>query len=58
MNAAISAWSQDIYVFEEQENENKASENECYVAEFNTSRTYMSKLINGGDDEISEAAEL
>lgn len=57
LNAAISAWSQDKHAFEEQETENEASENERYAAEFNANRTYMSNLINGGDDEISEAVE-
>ena len=57
LNAAISAWSQDKHAFEEQETENEASENERYAVEFNANRTYTSNLINGGDDEVSEAVE-
>ena len=57
LSAAISSWSQNKAAFEQKENENEISENKRYAAEFNTSRKYMSNLINGEDKTVSEAVE-
>ena len=57
LDTAISDWSQDKYAFEQQEIESEISENERYAAEFNSNRTYLSNLINGEDEEVSEAVE-
>lgn len=57
LNAAIAGWTQDKDSFELQENEREVSENERYTAEFNSSRLYMSNLINGEDEVVSEAVE-
>lgn len=57
LNQAIMAWNQEKDRFEAAEAENERKENERYIAEFNASKQYMSNLINGEDDAVSEAVE-
>lgn len=57
LNAAISEWHQQREAFERQEIDHEAAENERYNAEFNSSKMYMSNLINGEDEAVSEAVE-
>lgn len=57
LNAAVNEWNQNREVFECQENENEISENERYNTEFNSSKLYMSNLINGEDEVVSNAVE-
>ena len=57
LNAAVYEWNQNREAFEYQENENEISENERYNTEFNSSKLYMSNLINGEDEAVSNAVE-
>lgn len=57
LNAAVNEWNQNREAFEYQENENEISENERYNTEFNSSKLYMSNLINGEDEVVSNAVE-
>ena len=57
LNAAVYEWNQNREAFELQENEHEISENERYNAEYNSSKLYLSNLINGEDEAVSNAVE-
>ena len=57
LNSAISWWTQQKEAFDSEETNVERAETERYNAEFNASKQYMQNLINGEEQEVSEAVE-
>lgn len=57
LNSAISGWMQQKEAFDSEESNVEKAETERYDAEFNSSKQYMQNLIDGEDQEVSEAVE-
>lgn len=57
LNSAISWWTQQKEAFDSEETNVERAETERYNVEYNASKQYMQNLINGNDQEVSEAVE-